>query len=401
MDLVDPEISLDFRPTFIPKTITNFLKEVSLMGNVSDKASKLNSILKGLEEEMKKIDAFKRELPLCMLLLNDEIVALKEESVQCVVRNVEPVLEEFIPLKSNEENDQSEEDGSLITTKKEEDSNNNCNTYKDKKNWMSSIQLWNTDDDDYCSTDHNLDTKRKHGDPCKYRGGTRDFTPFKANLAFAVRKEEKKDIPVPGLSLLTPRIKNLKEESGSTGSRTTCSTAVSSSATNVRSNFWSVSLAMLSNHQQQTGRKQRRCWSPELHHRFVNALQQLGGSQVATPKQIRELMQVDGLTNDEVKSHLQKYRLLTKRLAVKTTTPANHSAFVFGSGHAWISQDQYGESPKGSNSQSGSPQGPLQIATNTRGTSTTGDDSMGDDEDAKSECYSWKSHAQKLRKIDV
>jgi len=26
---------------------------------------------------------------------------------------------------------------------------------------------------------------------------------------------------------------------------------------------------------------------------------------VATPKQIREVMQVDGLTNDEVKSHLQ------------------------------------------------------------------------------------------------
>ena len=26
---------------------------------------------------------------------------------------------------------------------------------------------------------------------------------------------------------------------------------------------------------------------------------------VATPKQIRELMQVEGLTNDEVKSHLQ------------------------------------------------------------------------------------------------
>lgn len=26
---------------------------------------------------------------------------------------------------------------------------------------------------------------------------------------------------------------------------------------------------------------------------------------VATPKQIRELMKVDGLTNDEVKSHLQ------------------------------------------------------------------------------------------------
>ncbi|XP_070662633.1 probable transcription factor KAN4 isoform X5 [Malus domestica] len=35
------------------------------------------------------------------------------------------------------------------------------------------------------------------------------------------------------------------------------------------------------------------------------ALQQLGGSHAATPNQIRELMKVDGLTNDEVKSHLQ------------------------------------------------------------------------------------------------
>ncbi|GMI83636.1 EARLY FLOWERING MYB PROTEIN, HRS1 HOMOLOG4 [Hibiscus trionum] len=406
MGLVHPELSLDFRPTFIPKTITNFLTEVSLIGNVSDKASKLDAILKGLEEEMKKIDAFKRELPLCMLLLNDAIVALKEESMQCVSRNVEPVLEEFMPLKNKEENDQSEEDGSLITTKKEEESNNNCNNYKDKKNWMRSVQLWNADDDDNCSTDHTLDNKRNHGDPCKNRGGARAFMPFEANLGFAVRKEEKKEMPVPGLTLLTPGIKNLKEESGSTGSRTNCSRAVPCSATSARSNFRSVPLAVLSNqHQQQeqTGRKQRRCWSPELHRRFINALQQLGGSQVATPKQIRELMQVDGLTNDEVKSHLQKYRLHTRRLPATTTTPANQSAFVLGSGHAWRSQDQYGESSKTSSSQSGSPQGPLQLATNTGGISTTGGNtnSMEDDEDTKSECYSWKSHVQKPGNPDI
>ena len=29
---------------------------------------------------------------------------------------------------------------------------------------------------------------------------------------------------------------------------------------------------------------------------------------MATPKQIRELMKVDGLTNDEVKSHLQVWK---------------------------------------------------------------------------------------------
>ena len=98
-----------------------------------------------------------------------------------------------------------------------------------------------------------------------------------------MRKEEKEEIPSHGLTLLTPGIKNLKEESGSSGSRTSCSRAVSSSAPNAQSNFWSGPQP-LSNHQQQqqqqqTARKQRRCWSPELHRRFVNALQQLGGSQ--------------------------------------------------------------------------------------------------------------------------
>ncbi|KAI4968628.1 hypothetical protein ZWY2020_045958 [Hordeum vulgare] len=78
--------------------------------------------------------------------------------------------------------------------------------------------------------------------------------------------------------------------------------------------------------QQQTGqRKARRCWSPELHRRFVAALQHLGGPQVATPKQIREMMKVDGLMNDEVKSHLQKYRLHTRRASdgdqQQSTTP--------------------------------------------------------------------------------
>lgn len=65
-----------------------------------------------------------------------------------------------------------------------------------------------------------------------------------------------------------------------------------------------------------------------------------------------------------------------------------------------MSQDQYGDSSKASSSQSGSPQGPLQLA-GTGGTSTTGGDSMEDEEDARSEGYSWKSHIHKPGKDDV
>ncbi|XWS62860.1 hypothetical protein CRYUN_Cryun06bG0046900 [Craigia yunnanensis] len=296
MGSVPQELSLDFRPTFVPKTISNFLKEVSLIGNVSDKVSKLDAFVKGLEEEMRKIDAFQRELPLCMLLLNDAIVALKEESMQCMARDVEPVLEEFIPLKKNQTENNYSEDGALITAKKEKDSKNN----KDKKNGMRSFQLWNTDD--YGFSDHKLDIKRNDEDTFQESKNSRGRAFMQTNL-----KEEKDEVPVHGLRLLTSEI--MKEESGSTVSRTSCSRAVSSSAPNAQSNFLSGPQP-LANHlqqqqQQQTTRKQRRCWSPELHRRFVNALQQLGGSQVATPKQIGELMQVDGLTNDEVKSHLQ------------------------------------------------------------------------------------------------
>ncbi|XP_015874298.3 transcription factor HHO6 [Ziziphus jujuba] len=404
MGSVLAELSLDFRPTFVPKTIRDFLKEVSMIRNVPERVAKFDDFLKRLEEEMRKIDAFKRELPLCMLLLNDAILTLKEELTQCAVPNAEPVLEEFIPLKKDcDENEEQNNDN------KEKD----C---KDKKNWMSSVQLWNTDD--YPTTDFKIDPKltskteikrneKEYGftteDPVhcsRNRTGGRSFIPFKAYSAFpGIRKEDKDELPVHGLSLLTPGVKNPKEESGSSGSRSTSSRAVSSSAAaaaavNVQSNL----RAGQQQPQQQTSRKQRRCWSPELHRRFVSALQQLGGSQVATPKQIRELMQVDGLTNDEVKSHLQKYRLHTRRLPASSAAPANQSIVVLSG--LWMSQDQYGDSSKASSSQSGSPQGPLQL-TGTGGTSTTGCDSMEDDEDARSEGYSWKSHVHKPGNDDV
>ncbi|GFY90000.1 myb-like transcription factor family protein [Actinidia rufa] len=276
---------------------------------------RIDDFVKRLEDEMRKIDAFKRELPLSMMLLNDAIVILKEESMQCRTTNIEPVLEEFIPLKKN------------------------------------------------CDEEEKIEAIKTRGD---YQW-----------LGFPL-----------GL-----RIQGEKVSSNGLVSKTRGIRPVSSSTPNSKPNLQ----AGPPQPQYQNARKQRRCWSPELHRRFVSALQQLGGPQVATPKQIRELIQVDGLTNDEIKSHLQKYRLHAR----KPPAAANKSPVNFRG--LWLpppQDDRFGESAKQSNSKSESPQGPLQL--DGGGTCTTGeeegddgDDDDTDDEDEKSESYGWKIHIPK------
>ncbi|KAK4789262.1 hypothetical protein SAY86_020581 [Trapa natans] len=57
-------------------------------------------------------------------------------------------------------------------------------------------------------------------------------------------------------------------------------------------------------------------WTPELHKKFVHAVEQLGVDQ-AIPSRILEHMKVEGLTRHNVASHLQKYRMNRRHILPK------------------------------------------------------------------------------------
>ncbi|KAL8241942.1 hypothetical protein R6Q59_012244 [Mikania micrantha] len=73
-------------------------------------------------------------------------------------------------------------------------------------------------------------------------------------------------------------------------------------------------------------KKARVVWSVELHQQFVSAVNQLGIDK-AVPKRILELMNVPGLTRENVASHLQKFRLYLKRLSGVTQQGAGPNSF--------------------------------------------------------------------------
>ncbi|KAK4752126.1 hypothetical protein SAY87_020924 [Trapa incisa] len=311
MGSLPPELCFGGRPAFVPRAISDLIRDISA-----------DDLIRRLEDEMRKIDGLKRELPICMVLLRGAIASVKLEAVKSTVK---PVTAEFIPLKKDCDDTEVES-----TNNKEKD------TTDDNLDTLD-LQL--------CSFDNNYHEKKIHAflknesttaedvlESCKSRTAGREFMQLKVFSAPVAAvfpcKEDKVELSAhSSLSLFMPGRKNSREENASAGTRTNFGQPLVHTAQSISR----------SEAPQQSARKQRRCWSPELHRRFVNALQQLGGSQAATPKQIRELMQVEGLTNDEVKSHLQKYRLHTRRLPIAAASSSDERVCALGS--LWQSHD--------------------------------------------------------------
>ncbi|KAL4582376.1 hypothetical protein LXL04_006923 [Taraxacum kok-saghyz] len=77
---------------------------------------------------------------------------------------------------------------------------------------------------------------------------------------------------------------------------------------------------------QEVNRRQRMVWSVDLHREFKFAVEALGGAREAKPKNIHGLLKVDGLTTEQIKSHLQRYRKhLISRGQLHSAIGSNHN----------------------------------------------------------------------------
>jgi len=187
-----------------------------------------------------------------------------------------PVLEEFIPLKNSNGEGLSDQKPAPVS---------------DKANWMISAQLWSQADDankqQHQSTSPKTDAghigfnvSSKLGLDTKQRNGGA-FLPFTKERSSAGPNNSTMAV-IPDLALASndgerEDKKCGESENGMNGSRSENSGKGGSGVVGKAAETQATTTTTTTTNQ--THRKARRCWSPDLHRRFVNALQMLGGSQ--------------------------------------------------------------------------------------------------------------------------
>lgn len=86
--------------------------------------------------------------------------------------------------------------------------------------------------------------------------------------------------------------------------------------------------------------RRRLVWTPALHERFVKAVNEIGVDH-AMPKVLVSIMNVEGLTSEHVKSHLQKYRKnLSKSRETRSSATTDSNEVAHGTSTANHQKDQ-------------------------------------------------------------
>ncbi|XP_004954868.3 transcription factor NIGT1 [Setaria italica] len=381
--LLSPTASRSNRWSIEPRCITSAAQEIEMDPPLPSPQyahrRRCSEYLLALEEERRKIQVFKRELPLCLQLVTQTIEGMKSQmhgvGSEGTVSDHGPVLEEFMPLKpslslSSDEHESADDAAATNDVGKKEKAAEThgrqsppTEANKAMPDWLQSVQLWSQEPQQQPSSPRKellckpvaLNT-RKAGDA---------FQPFV--------KEKRAEMPA---SPTTAAASSAVVGDSCDKVATDTSEKHSDKEMNKDAKDMGKYSKDKEGQSQAPNRKPRRCWAPELHRRFLQALQQLGGSHVATPTQIRELMKVDGLTNDEVKSHLQKYRLHTRRpnsttVVQSTSTSAAQPApqFVVVGG-IWVPPAEYATAAAAA-SAAAAAQSQVQLAGDASGTANT------------------------------
>lgn len=297
-----PLVNIDSNRKHTPMRISEFLSDLSMMDDDTEKIMKLDDFICSLEDELKRIFGSQHQFPFSVLFLKEAIARFKELKRVCQVHAISEII---ISYKRGIDNNAKTQN--IVV-------NNN------EKDQLSSAKPWTT------------------------------ITYFndKEVIYLESDDEEVNHISAPSIHGSTSVSSAPAFQSGPIG--------FDPREKHVRNSFGNPSVMI----GQEPPAKRRRIWPVELYRRFLHVVHTLGGPAVATPKEIKDRMQVADITEDEILNHLMRYR------PDNSCRPRGASPLVqFHDTRSMVGQDVLNMS--GNRIQSGPQQMPLRIGESSNG----------------------------------